>query len=85
MKLDVDLNLRALMKMLPEKESDVSKLKYVENESGLTYDVLRRLVEFWLGSLQASGPMDLSMLQAADVSSMTEEQFEDALLVLRRG
>ena len=48
--LDVDLKLGALMKMLPARELDVIKLKYVENEAGLTYDVLRRQVEFWLES-----------------------------------
>ena len=44
--LGVDLNLCALMKMLPAKESDVIKLTYVENEAGLTYDGFRQQVEF---------------------------------------
>ena len=68
--LDIDLKLGALMKMLPPKELEVIKLKYVENEAGLTYDVLRRQVEFWLESLQASGPipMDLSSLAPTDIS-----------------
>ena len=43
---DVDLKLGALMKMLPSKELEMVKLKYVENEAGLTYNVLRRQVEF---------------------------------------
>ena len=46
--LDIDLKLGALMKMLPPKELDVVNLKYVENKAGLTYDVLRRQVDFWL-------------------------------------
>ena len=46
--LDMDLKLGALMKMLPPKEADVIKLKYVKDEAGLTYPVLRRQVEFWL-------------------------------------
>ena len=54
--LDVDLKLGAMMKMLTAKELDVVKLKYVENEAGLTYPVLRRQVEFGLESLQAAGP-----------------------------
>ena len=84
-RLDVDLKLGALMKMLPPKELEVIKLKYVENEAGLTYEVLRRQVEFWLESLQSSGPvpMDLSLLAPADVSKMSEEQLESALCVLR--
>ena len=84
-RLDIDLKLGALMKMLPPKELEVIKLKYVENEAGLTYDVLRRQVEFWLESLQASGPspMDLSSLAPTDISRMSEEQLESALCVLR--
>ena len=72
--LDPDLKLGALMKMLPAKERDVVKLKYVENEAGLTYPVLRRQVEFWLESLQAAGPvpMDFSTLMATDVSKLSE-------------
>ena len=50
-----------------------------------TYEVLRRQVEFWLESLQSSGPvpMDLSLLAPTDVSKMSEEQLESALCVLR--
>ena len=83
--LDSDLKLGALMKMLPPKEADVIKLKYVEDEAGLTYPVLRRQVEFWLESLQSSGPvpMDLSALSPTDVSKMSEDQLESALCVLR--
>ena len=43
--LDTDLKLGALLTMLPTKEREVVKLKYVEDEAGLTYDVLRRQVE----------------------------------------
>ena len=84
-KLDIDIKFGALMKMLPPKELEVIKLKYVENEAGLTYEVLRRQVEFWLESLQSSGPvpMDLSLLAPADVSKMSKEQLESALCVLR--
>ena len=84
-RLDVGLKLGALMKMLPPKVLEVIKLKYVENEAGLTYDVLRRQVEFWLESLQASGPipMDLSSLAPNDIARMSEEQLEQALCVLR--
>ena len=59
------------------------KLKYVEDEAGLTYPVLRRQVEFWLESLQAAGPvpMDLSTLMPTDVSKLFEEQLEGALRV----
>ena len=61
------------------------KLKYVENGAGLTYPVLRRKVEFWLESLQTTGPvpMDLSTLTPTDVSKLTEEQLEVALCALR--
>ena len=55
--LDIDVKLGAFMKMLPPKESDVIKLRYVENEAGLTYDVLCRQVELWIESLQSSGPI----------------------------
>ena len=67
--LDVGLKFGALMKMLPPKGLDVVKPKYVENEAGLTYDVLRRQVEFWLESLQSSCPisMSLSALAPTDV------------------
>ena len=44
--LDPDPKIGALMKMLPAKELGVVKLKYVEDEGGLTYPVLRRQVEF---------------------------------------
>ena len=73
------------MKMLPPKEIEVIKLKYVEDEAGLTYPVLRRQVEFLLESLQASGlvPMDLSVLTPTDVAKMSEEQLGSALCVLR--
>ena len=71
------------MKMLPSKELEAVKLKYVENEAGLAYDVLRRQVEFWLESLQSSGPipMGLGTLQPTDVSKLIEEELEGALLV----
>ena len=54
-------------------------------EAGLTYDILRRQVEFWLESLQSSGPipMDLSTLHPTDVTKLIEEEFEGALLVVR--
>ena len=73
--LDADLKLGALMKMLSAKELDVVKLKYVENEAGLTYPVLRPQVEFWLESLQASWPvpMNLSTLTPTDVSKLSED------------
>ena len=45
-KLDTDLKLGALLTMLPVKEREVVKLKYVQDEAGLTYDVLRRQVEY---------------------------------------
>ena len=81
--LDLDLKLGALMKMLPAKELDVVKLKYVEDEAGRTYPVLRRQVEFWLESLQAAAPvpMDLSTLMPTYVSKLSEEQLEGALCV----
>ena len=74
------------MKMLPPKELDVVKLKYVEKKAGLTYLVLRRQVEFWLESFQTTGtvPMDLSTPAPTDVSKFTEEQLEGALCVLRK-
>ena len=83
--LDIDLRLGALMKMLPSKEFDVVKLKYVENEAGLTYPVLRRQVKFGLESLQTTGPvpMDFSTLTPIDVSKLTGEQLEGAFCVLR--
>ena len=86
--LDTDLKLGALLTMLPAKEKAEVKLKYIENEAGLTYDVLRRQVEYWLESTQAShGPaaMDLSALNPEEVAKMSEEQLEEALLVLRKG
>ena len=59
--LDPVLKLGALMKMLPLKELDVAKLKYVKDEAGLTYPVIRRQVEFWLESLQAAGPVPMGL------------------------
>ena len=86
--LDTDLKLGALLSMLPTKEKAEIKLKYIENEAGLTYDVLRRQVEYWLESAQAShgpAPMDLSALSPEQVAAMNESQLEEALLVLRKG
>ena len=85
--LDTDLKLGALLTMLPTKEREVVKLKYVEDEAGLTYDVLRRQVEYWLESLQASSAataMDVSALSPEDVAQMNKEQLEEALDVLRQ-
>ena len=62
-------------------------LKYVEGESKLTYDVLRRQAEFRPESPQATtgpAPTDASSLQPAELSAMTEQQLE-ALLALRKG
>ena len=73
------------MEIIPAKKLDVVKLKYEEDEAGLTYPVLRRQVEFWLESLQAAAPvpMDLSTLMPTAVSKLSEEQLEGALCVLR--
>ena len=43
--LSQDLKLGALMKMIPTKEREIVRLKYVDNESALSYDVLRRQVD----------------------------------------
>ena len=84
--LDVDLKLGALLKMLPAKEKAAVQLRYIEDESKLTYDVLRRQVEHWLESLQQGPvPMDLTPLDPIPLSKMTEEQLEEALDVLRKG
>ena len=87
-KLDTDLKLGALLTMLPVKEREVVKLKYVQDEAGLTYDVLRRQVEYWLESVQASSAssaMDISTLSPDDIAKMIETQLEEALDVLRKG
>ena len=87
--LSQDLKLGALMKMLPAKEREVVRLKYVENESALSYDVLRRQVEYWLESVTASNgpaPMDLSTLQEnIAAGTLNVEQLEAALDILRKG
>ena len=46
--LDIDLKLGALLKMIPPKQEEAIKLRYVEDENKLTYPVLRRQVELWL-------------------------------------
>ena len=87
-KLDTDLKLGALLTMLPVKEREVVKLKYVQDEAGLTYDVLRRQVEYWLESVQASSAsnaMELSALSPDDIAKMNETQLEEALDILRKG
>ena len=84
--LNKDLKLGALMKMLPEAEKKAIKLKYVEDESSLTYEVLRRQVEYWLESANSGpAPMDIGSLQQQNIKDMTEEQLEEALDVLRKG
>ena len=87
--LSQDLKLGALMKMLPPKEREVVRLKYVENESALSYDVLRRQVEYWLESVSAANgpaPMDLSTLQQnLEKGTLNVEQLEAALDILRKG
>ena len=84
--LDIDLKLGALLKMLPAKEKAAISLRYIEDESKLTYDVLRRQVEHWLESLQQGpAPMDLSTLTPTLLSEMSETQLEEALNVLRKG
>ena len=81
--LDIDLKLGALLKMLPVKEKAAIQLRYVEDESKLTYEVLRRQVEHWLESLQQGPtPMDLSTI---DPAKMNESQLEEALDILRKG
>ena len=80
---DIDLKLGALLKMLPAKEKAAVTLRYVENESKLTYEVLRFQVEHWLEALQQGpAPMDLSPLSPSD---MQETQLEAALDLLRKG
>ena len=84
--LNKDLKLGALMKMLPEKERSVVKLKYVEDEASLTYEVLRRQVEYWLESANSNPtPMDIGNLQQDKLKDLTEQQLEEALDVLRTG
>ena len=81
--LDINLKLGALLKMLPVKEKAAIQLRYVEGESKLTYEVLRRQVEHWLESLQQGPtPMDLSTI---DPAKMNESQLEEALDILRKG
>ena len=84
--LDIDLKLGALLKMLPPKQEDAIKLRYIEDESKLTYPVLRRQVELWLETVQQGpAPMDISSLELTELSKMSEEQLEQALDVLRNG
>ena len=85
--LSQDLKLGALMKMLQVKEREVVRLKYVENEASLTYEVLRRQVEYWLESVtNGPAPMDLSSLQDnVSAGTLSVEQLEEALDILRRG
>ena len=85
--LSQDLKLGALMKMLPVKEREVVRLKYVENEASLTYEVLRRQVEYWLESVtNGPAPMDLSSVQDnVNAGTLSVEQLEEALDILRRG
>ena len=84
--LDIDLKLGALLKMLPAKEKAAISLRYIEDESKQTYQVLRRQVEHWLESLQQGpAPMDLSTLTPTLLSEMSETQLEEALNVLRKG
>ena len=84
--LDIDLKLGALLKMLPSKQEEAIKLRYIEDENKLTYPVLRRQVELWLEAIsQGPAPMDISSLEPADLAKMSEEQLEQALDVLRQG
>ena len=72
--LDIDLKLGALLKMLPSKQEEAIKLRYIEDESKLTYPVLRRQVELWLEAIsQGPAPMDISSLEPADLAKMSEE------------
>ena len=84
--LDIDLKLGALLKMIPPKQEEAIKLRYIEDESKLTYPVLRRQVELWMEAIQQGpAPMDLSLLQPSNVANLSEEQLEQALDVLRNG
>ena len=53
--LDIDLMLGALLKMFPPKQEEAIKLCYIEDESKLTYPVLRRQVELWMDAIQHTG------------------------------
>ena len=84
--LDIDLKLGALLKMLPQKQEEAIKLRYIEDENKLTYPVLRRQVELWLEAVQQGpAPMDISSLEPTEVAKMSEEQLEQALHILRNG
>ena len=81
----MDIKPGALMKMLPDRERETFKLKYVENESDMTYPVLRRQVEYWIDSLTSGpAPMDLSIVTEETLASLPTEQLEE-LLALRKG
>ena len=73
------------MKMIPKAQENEIKLRYVQNPNDLSYDVLRRQVEYWLESLADTGPipMDLSLLNKKHAKMMTETELEEALSVLR--
>ena len=84
--LDIHLKLGALLKMLPQKQEEAIKLRYIEDENKLTYPVLRRQVELWLEAVQQGpAPMDISSLDSGEVAKMSEEQLEQALDILRNG
>ena len=84
--LDIDLKVGALLKMLPSKQAEAIKLRYIEDENKLTYTVLRRQVELWLEAVsQGPAPMDILSLEPSDIAKMSEEQLEQALDVLRQG
>ena len=84
--LDIDLKTGALLKMLPGKQEEAIKLRYIEDENKLTYPVLRRQVELWLEAVsQGPVPMDISSLEPSDIAKMSEEQLEQALDILRQG
>ena len=87
MRPSISTSYWARMKMRLTKERDVVKFKCLEDENAFMYDVLRRQAGLLLESIQTSGPMpmDISTLQSADLSTMTEEKLADALLVLRKG